>query len=102
MTAGLDGWRPLYLGPNLPAEDIAMAVRDCGARLVALSIVYPPDDTRLADELRRLRRLLPVGVPILAGGASASSYAASLSELGILLVDDFAKLRDELRRLRSA
>lgn len=101
VTAGLDGWRPLYLGPNLPAEDIAMAVRDCEARLVALSIVYPPDDTRLADELRRLRRLLPDQIPILAGGACAGSYADALSELGILLVDDFAGLRDELQRLRS-
>ena len=102
VTAGLDGWRPLYLGPNLPAEDIAMAVRDCGARLVALSIVYPPDDRRISDELRRLRRLLPPDVPVLVGGASASSYADVLRELGLLLVQDFAELRDELRRLRGA
>ncbi|MFH1998638.1 MAG: MerR family transcriptional regulator, partial [Planctomycetota bacterium] len=35
------GWRALYLGPNLPAEEICSAVGKNHARAVALSIVYP-------------------------------------------------------------
>ena len=35
------GWRTVYLGPGLPAQEIAGAVKSCGAIAVALSLVYP-------------------------------------------------------------
>lgn len=101
VTAGVDGWRPLYLGASLPAEDIAHAVRETGARVVALSIVFPPDDARLVEELHRLRQLLPDEVHVLAGGAGAAAYRAVLAEFAAREVDDFAGLRDELARLRG-
>jgi DNA-binding transcriptional MerR regulator/methylmalonyl-CoA mutase cobalamin-binding subunit len=101
ITAELDGWRVLYLGANLPCEEIALAARDKGARLVALSIVYPPDDAQLGEELRRLRRLLPDDVVALAGGASTAAYAEALADLGAVKVADFAALREELQRLRG-
>ena len=68
--------------------------------MVALSIVYPPDDARLPEELRRLRRMLPEDVAVLAGGSSAGAYAETLAEIGAIEIEDFARLRDELTRLR--
>jgi len=67
-TALTKGWRALYLGPNLPAEDICAAAEQSASRAVLLSIVYPQADPHLREELIKLRRLLPSSVSIIAGG----------------------------------
>ena len=55
MSWGAEGWHVTYLGPDLPPEEIAAAAIQSGARAVALSIVYPPDDPLLMDDLAVLR-----------------------------------------------
>lgn len=100
-TAASEGWQVTYLGADLPAEEIAAAVVQKGARAVALSIVYPPDDHLLADELRRLRRLLPRTVELIVGGRSAHSYAAVLDEVEARRVESLRELREELDLLRT-
>lgn len=99
--ASSEGWRITYLGPNLPAEDIAAAVRQVGARVVALSIVYPADDVHLGDELRKLRRGLGERVPLLVGGRAAIAYGSVLEQIGARRLDDMASLRSELESIRS-
>jgi DNA-binding transcriptional MerR regulator/methylmalonyl-CoA mutase cobalamin-binding subunit len=101
VTAASEGWRPIYLGPNLPAEEIAAATRQCGARGAALSITYPEDDPLLAGELRRLRRLMPRGTAILVGGASAAAYSPALKDIGAKPLADMPALRLALRALRG-
>jgi DNA-binding transcriptional MerR regulator/methylmalonyl-CoA mutase cobalamin-binding subunit len=96
-TARSEGWRTTYLGPNLPAEEIAMTARHRGARLVALSITFPEDDPKLVSELRRLRRLLPDQVSIVAGGTSAAAYDSELSKIGATHLADPASFRVFLR-----
>ena len=95
LEAGLE---VLYLGRDMPAEDLAAAVRDRGAHMVLLSLVYPKDDPGLAVELRELRRLLGPGIGLVAGGQAALSYAAALEEVGALLVSDDASLAEVLRK----
>lgn len=68
-AAALEGWRVTYLGTDLPALEIATAARDAGARMVALSTVYPGAGDALARELRLLREALPADVEIVIGGA---------------------------------
>ena len=97
VTAGLDGWKPIFLGASLPAEEIALAARERDAKLVALSIVYPPDDAKLPAELRRLRQLLPDGLPLVVGGSGAGAYASALTEIGAVQVGDFSALRAQLQ-----
>ena len=53
-TAAAEGWRVLYLGADLPAEDIAAVARRTDVRAVALSLVYPSDGARLISECRHL------------------------------------------------
>lgn len=99
-----EGWNVTYLGPNLPAEEIAAVAEQNGARAVALSIVYPPDDPRLGGELEKLRRLLPQDVIILAGGRAAEAYTAALDGIDavrIANIPDFRKQLIALRTLRS-
>jgi methanogenic corrinoid protein MtbC1 len=100
MTAASEGWRVTYLGPNLPAEEIAAAAAQRKARVVALSVVYPADDPRVAEELRRLRGLLAPEIMILVGGSGAEHYAHILDGTGIRRLPDFATFRQELESIR--
>jgi MerR family transcriptional regulator, light-induced transcriptional regulator len=101
-TATAEGWRVTYLGPDLPAEDIAEATIRTRARAVALSIVYPTGDPAVGDELRRLRRALPTDIPVLVGGAAATAYASSLDEISAVSLDSLEGLRAALATLRRS
>ncbi len=99
-SAAAVGWRVLYLGPDLPPEEIAAAAVHQGAKVVALSLVYPPDDALLRDELRRLRRLLGPGTELIVGGRASSVYLDVLREIGAHRLDDLGELRQRLEKVR--
>lgn len=101
-TASSEGWRAIYLGPNLPAEEIAAVAARCGARAVALSLSYPSDDPRLGGELLRLRRLLPRRTAIVVGGSAAGAYSRPLKSIGVRPLPDMRALRTALRELRRS
>ena len=95
------GWRVTYLGPSLPAEEIAGSVLQGKARAVALSLVYPADDGSVLLELNRLGGLLPAGVALLAGGRAACSYRAALDRAHALVCGSLADFYSALDSLRS-
>lgn len=99
VTAASEGWRVRYLGADLPADDMALAVADAGARALALSLVFPTADQDVVGELRRLRSRVPESLPILVGGSAAGSYDAVLREIDAVRIDGFRSLRAVLRRL---
>ncbi len=101
VTAASEGWRILYLGPNLPAAEIAGAVHQSGARALALSIVYPPDDPGMENEMSELRKYVGKDFPILAGGRAVSSYSAILHSIQAIPISNTQSLRSELEALRS-
>lgn len=98
--ANNQGWRVCYLGPSLPAEEIAAAAAHHQAQAIALSIVYPPDDPHLADELLRLRRLMP-DAKILVGGRAATSYQSVLDDIQAIQCRTIAEFGTQLARLRA-
>lgn len=100
--AAIDGWRVIYLGANLPAEDIAAAAQAVDARIVAVSIVYPLDDPQLATELQRLRRLLRNDVSVIAGGRGADAYRSALHEVGAMVFGEFAGYRKSLAKASAS
>ena len=70
--AAEQGWRAIYLGPSLPAAEIAGAAMQNQARVVALSIIYTADDhPNVERELYDLRRFLRKDVAVLVGGRAA-------------------------------
>jgi len=99
VVAASEGWCVRYLGPDLPAADIALAARACSARAVALSLVYPGSDASVDEELRLLRRELPAGTPVLVGGAASGTYASALEGIGAVRLDGFGSLQAVLERL---
>jgi methylmalonyl-CoA mutase cobalamin-binding subunit len=97
-TAVENGWEVVYLGPNLPAEEIAAAARQRGADAVALSIIYPSGDPRLRREMHRLRQFLGPDIPILVGGRAAAAYRETLSEIRAVHLADLDALHEQLER----
>lgn len=95
------GWRVTYLGTSLPAAEIAGAVRQNQARAVALSLVYPEDDSGLAAEILNLRRYLPAETKILAGGRAAFAYQEALNGIGALRIGSLESLAVTLQELRK-
>lgn len=94
------GWRAIYLGPSLPAHEIAGAALSCDAVAVALSLVYPEDDPQLVYELSRLSDLLPATTRILIGGRAAHAYLETLVRIGALYADSIEELGTQLDSLR--
>ena len=97
-AAAADGWRVTYLGPELPAAEIATAAVAAGARVAGVSIVHLVDRERVLTELRTVRERLPASIPLLAGGAGAVALAAELEGMGIHVVADLSELRAALRK----
>lgn len=101
-SATTRGWRVIYAGASLPSEEIVSVVRAHNARAVALSIVHPEGDPLLPTEIRRLRRLLPEGTQIVAGGRAAGAYQEVLAEVGATQVVSLTGLSEVLDALRRA
>jgi MerR family transcriptional regulator, light-induced transcriptional regulator len=101
VAAALEGWRPVFLGSNLPADEIAGAVQKSGARAVALSLVFPSDDPKLPAELNRLRRLLSDKVSLLIGGRAAKAYGNAIDSIHAFRMTDIGGFRRQLDLLRS-
>jgi methanogenic corrinoid protein MtbC1 len=85
------GWRVAYLGPDLPGAEIAQAAVRLEAVIVGVSVVAPEDAGTTRMELQTLRRDLPAGITLLAGGAGISSLGP-LGD-GITIVRDLAHWR---------
>jgi len=94
-------WQTIYLGVSLPAAEIAGAARQSRARAVALSLVYPGDDSRMETELKLLRELLPADVAILTGGRAMPDYHDTLQQIGAVPVGDLSDLATKLENLRK-
>jgi MerR family transcriptional regulator, light-induced transcriptional regulator len=93
------GWRATYLGPSLPAEEIAACAQTRKARAVALSMVYPSDDPNVPDELTKLRQLLPGETALLLGGRAAYGYHQTLRVPDVRLVLGLAEMEAALEEL---
>jgi MerR family transcriptional regulator, light-induced transcriptional regulator len=98
-AACAEGWRVTYLGPDLPAEEIAAAVLETNARAVGLSLVYAERVERVAAEVSAVRAALPADVTLLLGGSLADRQAAAFRQPGVEVVTSMAELGERLRTL---
>lgn len=98
VTAASEGWNVSYMGPNLPAEEIAGTVKHNSSRAVILSLIYPESDPTVARELRKLRRYLPE-TAIIVGGRAKHSYSQVLGEIEAMVVGELYELRQALESL---
>lgn len=71
LAAASRGWKVVYLGPNLPPDEIAGAVRAARAELLMLSVVV--HHAKVTADIKRLDELLPDDVRVILGGAGSRS-----------------------------
>jgi hypothetical protein len=97
-AAAADGWGVVYLGPDLPAGEVAAVARATAARAVAVHVpghlVAGADWERVAGAVRELRSRLPVAVPVLLAGAPA--LATALVDPDIHVAPGWTDLRARL------
>jgi DNA-binding transcriptional MerR regulator/methylmalonyl-CoA mutase cobalamin-binding subunit len=101
VVAAAVGWKVIYLGPNLPVEEIAAVSENLKAKVVALSIVYPNDDPQLKKDLINLNKMLPSNVSLIVGGRAAKGYLDVLDEIEAVVVKNTKQLRVELESIRE-
>jgi len=100
-AAAGEGWSSVYLGPNLPAMDIAAAAEQVGASVVALSIVYVDSDATV-QEIRETASRLPGSTLLVIGGTAAARLERSLDTTRIRVLPDLAAFRALLRERGAA
>lgn len=100
ITAMRAGWEAIYVGPNLPAEEIVHAAELRSVKAVSLSLTYPADDPRIEGQLGKLRAQLPKHIPIYVGGCAAGGYAAVLTSIGARRPGDLREFSRELDAVR--
>ncbi|MDH3269764.1 MAG: MerR family transcriptional regulator [Gemmatimonadota bacterium] len=84
VVIAYEGWRVRFLGPDLPASEIASAGEKLGASMVALSAVHPRLDSRGVQEVLEVRRLLAPSIKVVIGGAGAEPYRDEWKAAGII------------------
>ena len=86
-AASVEGWRTVYLGANLPVEEIAEAAMNVEADTVAISAVQTDDVDRTARLLEELRGLLDADVELMVGGGAARRLRAERLPAGVRLFE---------------
>lgn len=100
-SAAAEGWNVLFLGADLPAEDIMSAAIAAGVRVVALSVAYVGNRAQTLTELRTLGEQLPEHITLIVGGSGAASLKKELDKCGVRVVSTLAELTVELRTSAS-
>lgn len=71
ITAATLGWRSVYLGPGLPAIELAYAAASSRARAVAVSLTWASDDPGPTRHLGVLADNVPADCVVFVGGAAS-------------------------------
>jgi hypothetical protein len=89
----------VYLGPDLPPEQIAEAARSTGAQVIVLALTGADGVGRATEVLRKTVDLVPSGVQLWVGGAKSKKLVDSIKKAGAFWIEDFDRLEYELARL---
>jgi methanogenic corrinoid protein MtbC1 len=101
VSGAAEGWDGVYLGPDLPAEEIALAALRLEAEVVTLSCVDPGIAETFPVEIQKVRQRLPADVQIIVGGPQISGNEEVLAMEGVQVLKNFQDLRAKLRGLGS-
>jgi methanogenic corrinoid protein MtbC1 len=96
-TAAQEQWRAVYLGAQLPPEEILGAAKQVNADAVALSFSIENPQHDDLGEIRAVVTGLSEGVLAIVGGAMARAKQAELKAMGAVAVADLSTFRESLR-----
>lgn len=95
------GWNAIFLGSNLPAEEISSAAKANDVSAILLSLVYPEDDPLAGKQLRKLRKYVGPNINILISGQSAIGYLKFIEETNSILIKRLDELPSKLKLIRT-
>jgi DNA-binding transcriptional MerR regulator/methylmalonyl-CoA mutase cobalamin-binding subunit len=98
VSAAAEGWEGVYLGPDLPAEEIVLAALRLEAQIVALSCIDPQIEKTFSVEIKKVRDRLPPDIQVVVGGPMISESEEVRSLEGVEVLGSFQDLRARLRR----
>jgi MerR family transcriptional regulator, light-induced transcriptional regulator len=102
IMAEFNGWQVTYLGADLPAEEIAIAVKYIDAQALTISLSFANDDHVMHKELRRIKKLIGNDVAVIVGGRAAGHYQALLDEIDVLTIKSYQHYREILNDLAQS
>ena len=82
VTAQDHGWHPVFLGPDLPCEELAAACLSLRPQMIALSVTCRTDEGFIEGELNRLTGLLDQRYPLFVGGRASAIFRKSIEKAG--------------------
>jgi MerR family transcriptional regulator, light-induced transcriptional regulator len=95
MLTAAGGLGAIYLGTDLPAADILLAVRKSGADIVLLSLSSPPASD-VVDDLLYIARKAPRAAALWLGGPPTLHLERAIAGSRWLVVQDFPALEHQL------
>lgn len=98
LLAAVQGWRVVYLGADLPAAEIAVALRLTNARVLNLNVAS--ENYRIDEELATIATVVSSSTEVWISGSSALRRRAHLGRANWTLVRDLDDLDDRLKRER--
>jgi DNA-binding transcriptional MerR regulator/methylmalonyl-CoA mutase cobalamin-binding subunit len=96
LTAADCGWKSVYLGPSLPAAEVAAAALYQHADAIALSVACIMRSGLLESELSLLQQTLREGVAIFVGGRAACAYRDPVAAVGGHCLESLQEFREFL------
>lgn len=99
MLAAGGGLGIVYLGPDLPAAEIANGARRTSARVVVLGVFAAAGAAGATPAIAQLARELPRGVELWVGGPRSPNMEAAAARAGASFVAEFDDLEERLVRL---
>ena len=100
VAANSYGWNTIYLGTELPTDEIVFACAHAHASAVALGIARPADDPHLPNILRQIKASLSENTALIVCGNAVSGYTEVIEEVDAIVVQTMGELRLELDRLK--
>ena len=101
LAAADAGWRPIYVGVNLPAEELAAALNQFDSKCIGISLSHRLDDHRLQSELTSLRRYIGPERHILIGGYNDGDWDDLVTRIGARRIVGWQNLSDTLKSLSA-
>lgn len=92
------GWKVIYFGANTPVDEIVTVVRECHPQVLAISLVYPNCDPKIAEDLKKLTVCTSKDLTIYVGGKAAPSYKNSLDQIEAIYVSDLGDFKNILEQ----
>jgi DNA-binding transcriptional MerR regulator len=102
IAAAASGWRAVFFGTKLPAEEVAAGVHRLSTKVLALCLINPKADPTFHPDLVRLKRLLPPDTRILVIGKGAEISAGPLGAMGAVSLPTLSAFQEYLETINGS